>query len=59
MELKEALESDEKFLDYMMEGVKLFDAMDTAILNRVLCQRQIQNVCCTCGAQQSQENVKN
>lgn len=32
MELKEALENDEKFVDYMMESMELFQKVDMVIL---------------------------
>ena len=35
MELKEALENDEKFVDYMIEGMELFQKVDMIILNRI------------------------
>jgi len=35
MELETALESDEKFIDYMIEGAKLFQKLDMLILSRL------------------------
>lgn len=33
--LKEALKDDEKFIDYMIEGMELFQKLDMSILNRL------------------------
>lgn len=35
IELEEALKDDEKFVDYMIEGMELFQKLDMLILNRL------------------------